>query len=167
MVIKVNPLDPNSIAEAKEKLKKYKKDLAEKTRRLVSELTDYGELIAKEFVPVYSGVAKSNIFGYYDSANNRGIIEAGGYCAYIEFGTGVGNWQHPSPEYIAAMGWAYGVGTYIFETKDGRIGWYYPYGDGTWRFTEGMPSRPFMYETMMILKQEYTRVAQEVFGGKG
>jgi hypothetical protein len=167
MVIKVNPLDPNSIDEARKKLKQYKKELASKTQRLVEILVNDGLLTAREFCPVATGTAQSSIIGYYDPAEKSGIIMAGGYCAFIEFGTGVGNLKHPSPEYIAAMGWAYGVGTHIFTTHDGRIGWYFPLENGEWRFTEGMPSRPFMYETMQILKQEYDRVAQEVFGGKG
>jgi hypothetical protein len=61
------------------------------------------------------------------------------------------------------MSWAYGSGGTIFTTKDGRTGWYYPADDGTYKFTEGMPSRPFMYETVQYLKKQCSRVAKEAF----
>lgn len=55
------------------------------------------------------------------------------------------------------MNWAYNSGATIFTTEDGREGWYYPADDGTWRFTEGMPSRPFMYETAQYLRERSTK----------
>lgn len=110
-------------------------------------------------------MARASIIGYLDEAEGVGIISAGGYCKYIEFGTGVKgrDSSHPSEEYKAIMQWAYNSGATIFTTKDGREGWYYPADDGTWRFTEGMPSRPFMYETAQYLRKEATKIASEVF----
>ena len=107
----------------------------------------------------------TSIIGYLDEAEGVGIISAGGYCKYIEFGTGVKGRDnsHPSEEYKAIMNWAYNSGATIFTTKDGREGWYYPADDGTWRFTEGMPSRPFMYETAQYLRKEAQKIASEVF----
>ena len=52
----------------------------------------------------------------------------------------------------------------IFTTQDGRVGWIYPTDDGGFRFTEGMQSRPFMYETALELQREFPRIAKEVFG---
>ena len=85
--------------------------------------------------------------------------------AFVEFGTGVAldKMVHPNGEYLAKASWAYGIGETIFTTKDGRIGWYYPLDDGSWRFTEGMESRPFMYETALELQREFPRIAREVF----
>ena len=64
----------------------------------------------------------SDIIGYLDEAEGVGIISAGGYCKYIEFGTGVKgrDSSHPSEEYKAIMNWAYNSGATIFTTKDGR-----------------------------------------------
>ena len=165
MTIKVNPFDSESIDKAIAEIDKYETFIAEKAQELVRLLKEIGVEKAKELVPVDTGVAQESIIGYMDDENGRGIIKAGGYCKYIEFGTGVRglNSQHPSPEYIAIMQWAYNSGATIFTTKDGREGWYYPTDDGGYRFTEGMPSRPFMFETAQYLKQEATRLATEVF----
>lgn len=163
--IKINCLDPKSIDDAIKELEKYQESLDEKAESLVRLLTNLGIEKARELVPVDTGVAQASIIGYVDDAEGIGIIKAGGYCKYIEFGTGVRGREskHPSPEYLAIMQWAYNSGATIFTTKDGREGWYYPVGDGTWRFTEGMSSRPFMYETAQYLKKEAKRLAKEVF----
>lgn len=168
MKIKVNPLDPDSIDEAIAEIERYETFVAEKAQELVRLLKELGVEKAKELVPVDTGVAQASIIGYMDE--DKGIIQAGGYCKYIEFGTGVRGLssQHPSPEYLAIMQWAYNSGATIFTTKDGREGWYYPADDGSWRFTEGMPSRPFMFETAQYLKSEAARLAKEAFiNGEG
>ncbi len=168
MKIKVNPLDPDSIDEAIAEIERYETFVAEKAQELVRLLKELGVEKAKELVPVDTGVAQASIIGYMDE--DKGIIQAGGYCKYIEFGTGVRGLgsQHPSPEYLAIMQWAYNSGATIFTTKDGREGWYYPADDGSWRFTEGMPSRPFMFETAKYLKSEAARLAKEAFiNGEG
>ncbi len=170
MKIKVNPLDPDSIDKAIAEVEKYEKFVAEKAQELVRLLKELGVEKAKELVPVDTGVAQESIIGYMDDEAGRGIIMAGGYCKYIEFGTGVKgqNSPHPSQEYLAIMQWAYNSGAMIFTTKDGREGWYYPTDDGSYRFTEGMPSRPFMFETAQYLKREASRLAKEAFiNGEG
>lgn len=175
MKITINPLSTSSIDEAIRRLEGYEKSLEQKTQEFISRMVGEGKMKAIELVPVNTGVAMNSIAGYIE--NGRGIIWAGGYCAYIEFGTGLrgGNLnggtmgsasiadRHPDLEWIRMMNWVYGSGGKIFTTKDGRVGWYYPVGDGTFRFTEGMPSRPFMYETMKYLKSEASRLMKEIF----
>ena len=165
--IKISCLDPDSIQDAIDRLEAKKKEIDKKAESLVRLLTQLGLEKARDIVPIDTGVAQASIIGYIDEADGVGIIRAGGYCKYIEFGTGVkgANSKHPSSEYMEIMGWAYNVGATIFTTKDGRDGWFYPTDDGTWKFTQGMPSRPFMYETAQYLKKEAKRLAKEAFKG--
>lgn len=165
--IVINPLDPDSIAKAIKELEKRKEHIHKCAEDLVRLLTNLGIEKARDLVPVDTGVAQASIIGYLDETEGIGIIRAGGYCKYIEFGTGVRGKSspHPSEEYKALMQWAYNSGATIFTTKDGREGWFYPADDGSWRFTEGMPSRPFMYETAQYLKREAQRLAKEAFSG--
>lgn len=165
--IVINPLDPDSIAKAIKELEKRKEHIHKCVENLVRLLTKLGVEKARDLVPVDTGVAQASIIGYFDEAEGIGIIRAGGYCKYIEFGTGVRGRDspHPSAEYKAIMQWAYNSGATIFTTKDGREGWFYPADDGSWRFTEGMQSRPFMYETAQYLKREAQRLAKETFSG--
>ena len=60
--------------------------------------------------------------------------------------------------------WNYNTGKTIFEIEPGQYGWFYQGDDGKWYFTQGMPSRPFMYETSIELMQLVVRTAKEVFG---
>lgn len=163
--IHINPFDPDSIDEAIKELERRKEHIHRCATELVRILTELGVEKAQELVPIDTGAARDSIVGYMDETEGVGIIIAGGHCKYIEFGTGVKgrDSSHPSEEYLAAMKWAYNSGATIFTTKDGREGWYYPADDGTWRFTEGMPSRPFMYETAQYLRKEANRLASEVF----
>jgi HK97 gp10 family phage protein len=148
-----------------DELKDYRNSLDDKCNEIVRQLKDMGVETAKELCPVDKGDARDSIVGYMDESNHSATIIAGSHCIYIEFGTGVvgaGN-SHPSAEWIAFMSWAYGSGGTIFTTKDGRTGWYYPADDGTWKFTEGMESRPFMYQTVQYLKSQKEKVAKDVF----
>ena len=64
---------------------------------------------------------------------------------------------------MSLASWGYATGSKIFTTKDGRVGWIYPTDDGGFRFTEGMESRPFMYETALELQSKFEQIAKVVF----
>lgn len=148
-------------------LKNYRNSLDDKCNQIVDELMNMGVEYAKSICPVDTGEARESIYGFMEESDHTATIVAGGHCIYIEFGTGVkgADSQHPSPEWLAFMKWAYGSGGTIFTTKDGRTGWYYPVDDEKtiWRFTEGMPSRPFMYQTLQYLKRQKIKVAKGAF----
>lgn len=158
-------LSYDGIGKLIDDLAEYKKSLDDKCNEIVRRLEEMGVERAKALCPVDTGEARDSIIGYVDEGEHTATIIAGSHCIYIEFGTGVigkGS-PHPSPEWLAFMKWAYGSGGTIFTTKSGRTGWYYPADDGSWKFTEGMPARPFMYETVQFLKKQSARVAREVF----
>lgn len=163
MKIKVNIFDPDSIEDAINELEESKDELHKKVDDFIEELTIAGLIKATELIPVDTGEAQNSIDAYIDEETGHGIIKAGGYCKFIEFGTGVIGKKdhHPSPEYMAIMKWAYGVGATIHTTEEGKTGWFYPDDDGNWRFTEGMPSRPFMYDTAQFLKREAIRMIKD------
>lgn len=80
------------------------------------------------------------------------------WAAYVEFGTGVVGEKSPHPNKSMA-GWKYDVNSH------GEAGWHY-FKDGEWHWTNGMISRPFMYETGQQLRNMgvISRIAKEVFG---
>ena len=153
------------------RLNEYKKEVEQKTSLLAQMLTDMGaEIVRMKIVGMGAydtGELLSGVDGYFSPTLNAGFIRVtSDHVAFVEFGTGVapGNALHPNAEYLAKAGWAYGIGEHIFTTQDGRIGWIYPTDDGGYRFTEGMPSRPFMYETALELDRQFIKKAKEVFG---
>ena len=168
--IKINLNQKDSLEKGIKDLKAYKKRVEEKTRLLVQKLTDYGaEIVRIKIVGMgayYSGELLSGVSGYYSPTLNAGFVKVSSdHVAFVEFGTGVKgqNSPHKNGEYLSLAAWKYATGPKIFTTKDGRVGWIYPTDDGGFRFTEGMPSRPFMYETALELERTLNRIAQEVF----
>ena len=163
-------LDPNSIADAIKELNDYKAEIENKARQLVQRLVDLGANVARvkivEMGAFYSGELLSGVGGYFSPLLNCGWVKVtNDHAAFVEFGTGVvgQNSPHRNGEYLSKASWAYATGRTIFTTKDGRVGWYYPTDNGEYRFTEGMKSRPFLYETALQLQREFPRMAREVF----
>lgn len=163
-------LDPKSVEKAIKELQAYKKEVEQKARLLVQRLTDYGADIARikivDMGAVYSGELLSGVDGYFSPLLNAGFVKVtSDHVAFVEFGTGVVGQQspHTNGEYLSKASWGYATGQKIFTTKDGKVGWIYPTDDGGFRFTEGMKSRPFMYQTALELQREFPRMAKEVF----
>ena len=163
-------LDPTSIENAIKELQQYQKDVENKTRLLIQRLTDYGAEIARVKIvslgAYYSGELLSGVDGYYSPTLNAGFVKVtNDHAAFVEFGTGVvgQNNPHKNGEYLSKAAWQYATGPKIFTTQDGKVGWIYPTDDGGFRFTEGMKSRPFMYETALELQSKFAGIAKEVF----
>ena len=163
-------LDQGSIANAIEEILAYQKEVETKTRLLIQRLVDYGAEIARVKITGMGAVDKgdllSGVDGYYSPTLNAGFVRVSSdHVAFVEFGTGIvgQNSPHRNGEYLAKAAWGYATGSNIFTTKDGKVGWIYPTDDGGFRFTEGMKSRPFMWETAVELAQIFDRMALEVF----
>ena len=163
-------LDPKSVENAIKELQAYKKEVENKARLLVQRLTDYGADIARikivDMGAVYSGELLSGVDGYFSPLLNAGYVKVtSDHVAFVEFGTGVVGQQspHTNGEYLSKAAWVYATGQKIFTTKDGKVGWIYPTDDGGFRFTEGMKSRPFMYQTALELQRVFPQMAKEVF----
>ena len=155
--IQVNILDPKSVDKAIKELNAYKKEVETKTIALAQRLTDLGaDIVRMKIVSMGaydSGELLSGVDGYFSPSLNAGFIRVtSDHVAFVEFGTGVVGQQNPHQ-----------TGSKIFTTQDGRVGWIYPTDDGGFRFTEGMVSRPFMYETAVELERQYMQIAKEVF----
>ena len=170
MEIKIDLNKKGSLENGIKELETYKKRVQEKASLLVQRLTDYGaDIVRIKIVNMgayYSGELLSGVSGYYSPTLNAGLIRvASDHVAFVEFGTGVKgqNSPHKNGEYLSKAAWNYASGAKIFTTQDGRVGWIYPTDDGGFKFTEGMPSRPFMYETALELQRDLEKITREVF----
>jgi hypothetical protein len=135
----------------------YKKNLIQKTKDLLSSLKDEGVNIATAQIinlgAVESGELLDSLKGSLYAEDNRAVIFVDcGHAAYVEFGTGIVGASNPHP----AMPWSYDVNNH------GEQGWIY-YDENGQRWTKGMPSRPFMFNTSMELRQQAVEIAREVF----
>ena len=154
-------LSEESIKAAIKELDKYKKELSKKATILVQKLVDAGVEIAKQEVLTLgafdSGELHDSLDGLMYTDGAHGIIFTNcGHCAFVEFGTGVVGLhnQHPFMNLVTGFD----------VNKHGEKGWvYYDEKQGRFRWTKGMPSRPYMYLTARQLEERVGEIAREVF----
>ena len=153
-------------------LEDYRKSLDDKVELFAQRLAERGVEVAKTNVAklgaVFTGDLINSIHSQSGGTDNGSsvfyVVAGTKYCAYVEFGTGQMGEEAPYPYPLPeGVSWNYNTGSTIFEISPGQYGWFYN-RDGQWYFTQGMPSRPFMYETSIELMQEVERRAKEVFG---
>lgn len=154
---------------AAKEVRKYKAELIIKAQTLVNALADYGVVIARSLLIELGAIDKGNLANsvgaFFDPTTNTGFIRVDcDYAVFVEFGTGTRGAASPYiGDAINKVAYRYGDGTHYVMLSDGRIGWFYPADDGTWKFTEGMPSRPYMFETAQELRRRFIGLAKEVF----
>jgi phage gpG-like protein len=152
-------LSEASINQAIKELNAYKRELSRKATLLVQRLIDAGVEIAKQEVLTLgafdSGELRDSLDGLMYTDGAHGIIFTNcGHAAFVEFGTGVVGAESPHP----TMPWQYDV------NEHGEAGWvYYDEKQGRFRWTKGMPSRPYMYLTARQLEERVAAIAREVF----
>lgn len=150
-------LDEKSIAEAIKALTAYRDKIEDMPQELIFRMTEQGVSFAQQnasYMDIYdSGELVNNIDSKYE--NEKGYVYSGAkHSAFCEFGTGVvglGS-QHPNPP----DGWTYD------SNEHGEDGWWYYNKDGERRWTKGMPSRPYMYDTSRMLRRMTVPTAKEV-----
>lgn len=169
MNLKIDPLSGSSVNKAILKLQEYADSLPKRTTDLVKRLTEFGYNACIRNVlslDIYdSGELINSIRTEIKNNGFTGMIVVDcDYAIFVEFGTGiVGKNNAYIGKAMAELGYSYGGGSAYVVTADGRIGWYYPTDDGDYRFTEGMPSRPFMYRTGIEISNMILSLAKGAF----
>lgn len=166
-------LSVKGIEQLKRDLLYYKNNtLQHKVDLLAKVLAEKGVDIAQVNVAkldaIFTGELISSIHTRYGGGTKGTaifyIVADSQHAAFVEFGTGQlgleGGYPYPFP---SGVDWQYNVGKTIFEISPGQYGWFYPGDDGQWYFTQGMPSRPFMYETSLELVNLIVKTAKEIF----
>lgn len=162
--ISINLFQNRAINKAITEVAKFDKELTEGLYGLCETLLEDGVLVAKAEVIALGAVdtgelANSIELGAFDRGSGFGIIRATAYYAiFVEYGTGsvgAGSGQHP---------WAGDAGWEHDTNEHGEAGWLYYGWDMKWHRTAGMPSRPFMYNTMMMLKDTAEREGMRIIG---
>lgn len=172
-------LSERSIQNAIDEVLKLKNDLAEALSELARVLTSQGVEIAKMYVvqmnAVWTGLlSEAGIQWDYDGENHEGHIYSDlDYSVLVEYGTGFMGESSPH-EGISDPDWknpaSVSIGGNSYSDYDqnghGKDGWWYPAPWGWWipkegthagekmAWTNGMPSRPFMYRTFRDLQDE-------------
>ena len=166
-------LSISSIRNLQKELEKYRDNLIYKARLLAEKLSERGVEIARvqiaDLDAIFTGELIASIHSEYKDSTKYGAIFAvatdSKHAAFVCFGTGQRGEDKPYPYPLPeGVSWDYNVGKTIRQNPvTGRYFWFYPGQDGKWHYTEGMPSRPFMYLTSMELIKEIPKIAKETF----
>jgi hypothetical protein len=161
-------LSISGIKRLQEDIIKYQNTLPNKARLLAERLAEMGVDIAKVNISrldaVFTGELIQSIHPVNKSSTRNGaifcVVADSEHAIYVELGTGIVGARSPYKGKLPVM---YAQGKTIHHTKNGKYGWFYQNANGDWYFTEGMPSRPFMYETSLELMNIVVKTAKEVF----
>lgn len=167
-------LTAKGIKQLQNELKQYQKSLDERCRRIVEKCAERGVQIATMQVfgldAVFTGELINSIHAQYkgkqQGEHTYAIIAGSEHAVFVEFGTGQRGIDEPYPYPLPqGVSWSYATGKTIRKNAlTGRYYWFYPGQDGLWHYTEGMPARPFMYNTSVELQREIMQIVKEAFG---
>lgn len=154
--------------KVKKQLDGYIKGLPTRAMLMASLLSEKGLEIAKARVSELGAIDTGELLSslHVEKQGNAifAVVTDSGHAAFVEFGTGQIGQEGPYPyEFPDGVQWPYMVGEKIFEFKPGQYGWFYYNQDGRLCFTQGMPARPFMYETALMLRDEVAKACKEAF----
>ena len=165
-VIKAN-LSVKSITDAIEQIRKYQEELDSKVKEFTKRLAEEGVQIAKANVVELLGSISSEERPSGKNTSVYVVKADSDHAIYVEIGTGMIGASSPYPGKLPVV---YAQGKKFITLKEsfgkypaGTYGWFY-YKNGQFFFTEGMPSRPFMYNTGVELREKIGIIAKEVFG---
>lgn len=167
-------LSQKSMQDAISQIKAYQNDLTYKCQLLAEKLAEKGVEIARlqlaDLDAIFTTELISSVHAEYKGSVKGGgiwaVVAGTDHAMFVEFGTGIVGKRSPYPGKLPeGVDWQCASGKTIRQLADGRYGWFYQDGNGEWWFTEGMPSRPFMYYTAQELKKIVVETAKEVFGG--
>lgn len=166
-------LSISSIRQLQKDLQRYNDILVIKARELAERLSELGVEIARVKIAkldaIFTGELIESLHSEYKGSNKYGavfaVIADSEHAVFVEFGTGQRGMDKPYPYPLPdGANWDYATGKTIRQNaKTGAYYWFYPGRDGQWHYTEGMPSRPFLYNTSLELQQKISSVAKEVF----
>ena len=166
-------LSVEGIKDIQRQLEEYKKTFNNKTQLFAERLALEGVNIARMKITSLDAIFTGELLQSIrrepkeitTSSAKFAIITDSEHACFVEFGTGQKGLDTPYPYPLPnGVSWNYAVGTTIKQNPiTGHYYWFYPGKDGKWHYTEGMPARPFMYETSLELNKIIDRVAREVF----
>lgn len=181
--VEIDLFSPASVEKALGSVSLYARQFDRKVDLFVQKLAEKGVQIAKDKIRSYDAIFTGELLNNL-RAEKRGdcyfIISDTEHTAYVEFGTGQLGLVRPYKHFDKikpSVTWNYASGSQVqisdepllwgdYEIPANTYFWFYWGDDQRWHLTQGLPSRPFMYETAQTLQQKKVirEVAKEVFG---
>ena len=135
------------------------KDLDKDLKKIEQGIEDGMELVASEIAQMQHDIIDNNVGG--DGSYVRtGLLKSGVTIMPLEWSpSGVSMTITNTTSY--AIYNSYGTGIYAENGQGRQGGWYYPVGDGTYRFTLGMPPKRFVQDSYEFYKDKAPSIIQQ------
>lgn len=173
--IVIRKLTTAEIDKALKELEEYKRWVKKKVSVFMQRLKDEGltDLSVRWASTLYDGIDASQLSAE-DTANGFNLMASGQAVCFIEFGTGVhfngsGSYPGEKPEGVVDIGmygYGYGKHDYWFYHGDPNFataGGTAANGKKNTVITHGNPANAHMYNTTKWIKENFVRIAKEVF----
>ena len=154
-------LSSRSINNAIRDVKRLQRQLRNWVNDLIRQLVEDGVVVAKMNVmsmnAVYTGALEDSIQGVFFPEERIGVIfTTVPYALFVEYGTGIVGAESKAETGPLPEGYEHDY------NHHGDQGWWYfleTDGINQFRWTRGMPARPYMYQTLKWLEENAGRVA--------
>jgi hypothetical protein len=163
-MLKLNmALNKESIDQVIKEISAYKKKIKNSAPEITRLLTEQGVSLAQQnaaYMKIYDTGAlvdgiQAEFAGAFGVSTALGKVHSTApHSAFCEFGTGIVGAGSPHSNPIP--GWTYD------ENNHGEDGWFYYDEGGNKHWTKGMPSRPYMLQTAIMLRGYVYDVAKGV-----
>lgn len=155
-------LSTESVARARDEVRRYAESLPDRFDELCSRLAEVGVEAAAAHVKVDAGRLQSDISARRLGKGHWLVLSVGDYAAFVEFGTGVvgdGTYEGDTPP-----GWQYDSRqTPEAHDPDDPTLWYYYDEEGRLRSTRGQAASSYMAKAAEEMRQKVLPIAKEVF----
>ena len=153
-------LSEDSFKQAIREVEAYRRSLERKGKLLAKRLAEVGLHVAKiRFMNAqYDGFNDVSV-SVEETTSGYAVVAKGEAVAFIEFGTGVYNPEHPMGAELGMIHGSYGQG------KGKRKAWGYYDDAGQLHITRGNSPAMAMYAADRDMLQQVSRIAKEVFAG--
>lgn len=140
-------------------LDRYQSSLPSKADDVCEQLADVACETSKTIAPIELGGLRSSI-EVAKHGDTYEVVCNAPYCAFVEFGTGIGTPSRETKDrkLMAALGYV------VNKSGKGEQGWwYYDKNMDSFRFTHGQSGKGFMAKGALQARRELGNVAKAVF----
>lgn len=135
------------------------KDLDKDLKKIEQGIEEGMRQVGSEIVQMQQDIIDNNVGG--DGTYVRtGKLKSGVTIMLLEWSSGLASMTVTNTTSYAVYN-ELGTGIYASNGQGRQGGWYYPVGDGTYRFTLGMPPKRFVQDSYEFYKDKAPSIIQQ------
>ena len=135
------------------------KDLDKDLKKIEQGIEDGMRQVGSEIAQMQHDIIDNNIGGN-GSYVRTGLLKSGVTIMPLEWSSGLASMTVTNTTSYSVYN-ELGTGIYASNGQGRQGGWYYPVGDGTYRFTLGLPPKYFVRDSFEFYKEKAPSIIQQ------